>query len=164
MTTLGDVWQAGIDAVIADNTLNRQGFVDAMQTVITSGLSNAEGNDFVDAVAAEYNRIGTINNPSYSSMRGDIISRGSVASRSFFDALTTIGQLPETLPVSHALELQGLREDRDAIDVDIVTMQGFKTGATKLVREALNLGIEQLREHKRSVREQIGNITGDPDS
>ena len=45
MTTVADAWSVAVDAVIADNTLNRQGFVDALQTVL-DGVSNAEGNAF----------------------------------------------------------------------------------------------------------------------
>jgi len=169
MSTISDVWKAGIDAVIADNTINRQGFVDAMQTVITQGLSNQEGNDYVDAVAAEYNRLGSINNPTYSSLRGDIVSRGDVASLAFYESLTTVAQLPESKPVENALELQLLREDRDNIDAAIdrcnVLIAAEPAGPVgRLVKEVLRHGKDNLRGHKEEVRNQIKQITGDPDS
>lgn len=169
MSTLSDAWQAGIDAVIADNTINRQGFVDAIQTVVTQGLSNQEGNDFVDAVAAEYNRLGSINNPTFNNLRGDIISRGDVASLAFFNSVSTIQNLPETKPVEDALELMNLREERDNIDAAIdrcnVLIAAEPPGVVgRLVKEVLRQGKENLRGHKEEVRNQIRRITGDPDS
>jgi len=169
MSTLSEVWKAGIDAVIADNAINRQGFVDAMQTVITTGLSNQEGNDYVDAVAAEYNRLGSINNPTFNNLRGDIISRGDVASLAFYESLTTVAQLPESKPVESALELQSLREDRDNIDAAIdrcnVLIAAEPAGPVgRLVKEVLRHGKDNLRGHKEEVRNQIKQITGDPDS
>jgi hypothetical protein len=163
MTTINDAWQAGIDAVVADNTINKGDFADAIRTVITSNFSNAEATDWIDAVATEFNRLGVINNPTYSNLRGNIID-DAVAHRALFDSLSTIGQLPETQPAIPALELIELRADRDEINTSIASMQGFKTGATRQVKEALNQGIQNLQGHKEEIRERIRQITGDPDS
>ena len=168
MSTYNDAWQAGIDAVVADNTLNRQGFVDALQTVITIQFSNQEGNDWVDAVAAEFERTNIINNPSYNNLRGHIID-DPVKHRAAFDALATVGRLPETVPAINALRLLELREDRDNIDaaidrcnVLIAAEPGGPVG--RLVKEVLRKGKEDLRGYKQDVRQQIQQITGDPDS
>jgi hypothetical protein len=168
MTTINDAWQAGIDAVVADNTLNRAGFVDAMQTVITQGLSNAEGNAFVDAVAVVFNDLGQINNPTYNSLRGNIIA-DPVLHRSLFDALTQISALPEAVPVVQAATLMDLRSDRDnanagidRIDVLIAAEPSGVVG--RFIKDVLREGKRQIREYKQSVRDQIQNITGDPDS
>lgn len=168
MATVADAWQAGIDAVVADNTLNRGGFVDAMQTVITSNLSNAEGNAYVDAVAAEFERLGIINNPTYSNLRSNIIS-DPVVHRNLYDALAvTINALTEAEPVIQAAELTRLREDRDeadnAIDRLDVLIAAEPNGAVgRLVKDVMREGKRQLRQYKQEVRDQIRNIIGDPD-
>ena len=169
MAELSEAWQAGIDAVIADNPLNRGGFVDALQTVATSGLSNAEGNDFVDAVAAEFNRLGIINNPTYNNLRNNIIS-DAVVHAALFNSIGTIGTLPETQPVISALQLTGLREDRDNADAaiarldDLIAAEPGPAPIRRLVREVLRVGKQQIRDYKQNVRDQIQNILGDPDA
>ena len=163
MTTINDAWQAGIIAVVADNTLNKGGFADAVRTVITSNYSNAEATAWIDAVADEFNRLTVISNPTYVNMRGHIID-DPVAHRQVFDALSTIGQLPETQPAVPALELIDLRAERDEINVSITTMVGFRPGTTRQVKDALNIGIDGLVAHREQVRQRIQQITGDPDS
>lgn len=164
-----DAYQAGIDAVVADNTLNRGGFVDAMQTVITDGLDNAEGNAYVDAVAAEFNRLGLINNPTYSNLRGNIIA-DAVLHRELYDALAiALNALPEAIPVIDAAQLTVLRDERDnvnaAIDRADVLIAAEPAGTVgKLIKEVLRDGKNLLRQHRQQLRDQIQNITGDPDS
>lgn len=167
--TINDAWQAGIDAVVADNTLNRSGFVDAMQTVITDGLSNAEGNAYVDAVAVEFNRLGQINNPTYNNLRGNIIADPAVH-RELYDALAvTLNALPEAVPVLQAVELTNLRDERDNVagaitrcDELIAAEPAGTVG--RLVKEVLRDGKGSLRGHREQLRDAIRNITGDPDS
>lgn len=169
MTTINDAYQAGIDAVVADNTLNRAGFVDAMQTVITDGLSNAEGNAYVDALAAEFNRLGQINNPTYNNLRGNMIA-DPVLHRELYDALAvSLNALPEAVPVLVAAQLTELRDERDNVnaaidrlDVLIAAEPGGTVG--RLVKETMRDGKNTLRAHKEQLRDQIRNITGDPDS
>ena len=169
MTTVADAYQAGIDAIVADNTLNRGGFVDAMQTVITDGLSNAEGNAYVDAVAAEFNRLGQTNNPTYNNLRSNIIA-DPVLHRTLYDALAvTINALPEFTPVFEASELTRLRDDRDNADLAIdrldVLIAAEPNGTIgRLVKDVMREGKQQIRAYKQSVRDEIRNITGDPDS
>lgn len=164
---IGEAWQAGIDAVVADNTLNRSGFVDALQTVITSNLSNQEGNDYVDAVAAEFQRLGLINNPTYNNLRGNIIA-DPVLHRALYDSIGTLGQLPEAQPVIQAARLTELREDRDQADSAITRLDDLiaaePSGTVgRLVKDVLREGRQQIRQYKQAVRDEIRNIIGDPD-
>lgn len=167
MATIGEAYQAGIDAVVADNTLNRSGFVDALQTVITSNLSNAEGNDYVDAVAAEFQRLGIINNPTYNNLRNNIISDPTLH-RALYDALAvTLNALPAAEPVIQAATLTQLREDRDNADAAITRCDDLiaaePSGAVgRLVKEVLRDGKRLIRERKQAVRDEIQNILGDP--
>ena len=163
MTTISDAWQAGIDAVVADNTLNRAGFVDALQTVITQRFSNAEGNAWCDAVATEFNRLGLINQPTYNRLRAHIIA-DPVIHRSLFDALqATISTMPETLVAVTSLRIINLRADRDEVNTSISTLQGFKTGQTQQVRDSLDAGIAALRQQRENIREALRGLIGDPD-
>ena len=169
MTDIATAWQAGIDAVVADNTLNRGGFVDALQTVITDGLSNAEGNAYVDAVAVEFQRLGIINNPTYNNLRGNIIDDPAVH-RALYDALAvSLNALPEALSVLSAARLTELRDERDsvndAIDRCDALIAAEPPGTVgRLVKEVLRGGKQQLRDYKERLRDEIRNITGDPDS
>lgn len=169
MTTIADVYQGGVDAVIADNTLNRAGFVDAMQLVVT-GISNAEGVAYVDALAVEYERLGIINNPTYSSLRNEIINEGAVTTLVQFESLATVlNALPEASPIIDAVSLFELRDTRDQInaaidrcDVLIAAEPSGKVG--RLVKDVLREGKRLLRQHKSEVRDHIQSLTGDPDS
>lgn len=169
MSLLPDAWQAGIDAVVADNGLNRGGFVDAMQTVITDGLSNAEGNAYVDAVAVQFNAFNIINNPTYNNLRGHIID-DPAAHRALWDGLAVaLNALPEAEPVLEAASLTALRDERDNVDAaitrsdDLIAAEPAGT-VGRLVKEILRDGKRLLRQHKQALRDQIQNITGDPDS
>ena len=165
MTTIVDAFKAGIDAVIADPTINRSAFVDAVQTVITQRLSNQEGNDWVDAIAVEYNRLGIINQPTYNRLRNHIESEGADVANELFIALqAVITLLPESAEPISAVRIMDLRNERDEINTSIATMQGFQTGATAQVREALRQGIESLRQHRENVRAQLRGLIGDPDA
>ncbi len=168
MTTINDAWQAGIDAVVADNTLNRAGFVDALQTVLDRRFSNGDGNAWCDAVAAEFNRLGLINQPTYNRLRANIID-DPVAHRALFDALGTIGQLPETLPALQSAQLIDLRDERDSVNGAITRCDELiaaEPGGTvgRLVKDVLREGKRNLRGFKEQLRDQIRNITGDPDA
>ena len=170
MPTVAEAYDAAVDAVIADNTLNRQGFVDAIQTVITQGVSNAEGNAFCDALATLYQSLNQMNNATYNNLRGDIISDSADIAKAKFVALAnSINQLPETEPLVIAASLMDLRADRDdindAIDRLEVLRQAEPAGNVgKLVKQVLQEGKNQLRQYRQQVRDAIQSATGDPDS
>ena len=170
MTTVADAYNAAVDAVIADPNLNRAGFVDAMQGVITRGLSNAEGNAFVDAMATLYQSLNQINNNTYAQLRGDIVDDGAdVAKEKFIAFATAINTLPETGPLLVAANLIDLREDRDNINAAIDRLEELRVAEpnspfARLVRSALNQGKQQIREYRQQIRDAIQSATGDPDS
>lgn len=164
MTTINDAYQAGIDAVLADNTLNRGGFADAIRTVVVQALSDAEAKDWIDALAVEYNRVGQINNGTYGSLRLSIVADGNVLALARFDALgLVVNQMIETTHITVAIELIDLRIERDEADANIDILQGLRTGQPRQVREAIKIGIEQLRGFKQQTRDRIQAITGDPE-
>ena len=138
--------------------------------IISQGLSNAEGNAFVDAVAAEYANLGIINNPTYNNLRGEIISEGADTAKALYNALgVTINALPEIDPVLEAAQLMTFREDRDnindAIDRCDALIAAEPPGTVgRLVKEVLRDGKQKLREYKEQVRAEIQKLTGDPDS
>lgn len=166
-----DLLIVGLDAVIADNTLNRQGFVDAMQTAITSGLRNQEGNDWVDAISVEYSTLELCSNPTYVSWRNQaLLNPTRAAVIAMFDALNrTITGVPAFVPVGQAIDLFNLRENRDNIDTALdrfdVLIAAEPNGAVgRLVKEQMRESKQRLRELKQNVRAAIQAITGDPDS
>ena len=158
MSTNADAWQAGIDAVIADNTTSKGDFADAVRTVATIN-SNAEVTVWIDEIAMAWNGVGIINNPTYSSLRNEIINEGAVVARAQFEALLTlVNSLPSSLPINADMLKLELREERDQVDGNIVTLQGLKAGQNKQVRDAINLGIDQLREYKQGVITRLKGI------
>lgn len=169
MTTTAEAWQAGIDAVVADNGLNKGGAADAIRTVITSSFSNAEATGWIDAVAAEFERLGIINNPTYANLRSNVLA-DPVAHRALFDALEAgLAILPETVVAENAARLVDLREDRDnydaaidRLDVLITAEPGGSVG--RLVKQHLRDGKDLFRQQKQQARELIRALTGDPDS
>ena len=169
MTTVAEAYGAAVDAVIADNTLNRAGFVDALQTVLTQGVSNAEGNAFVDALATLYNTLNQINNPTYNNLRGDIVDDGAdVAKQKFAAFASSINQIPEVEPLIVAANLIDLRADRDNINnaldrLDVLRDAEPNGTVGRLVKQVLQQGKAQLREYRQQVRDAIQSATGDPD-
>ena len=167
MTTYNEGWQAGIDAVVADPTINRGAFADAIRTVLTARFSNAEATAWIDAVAIEFERLNIINNPTYNNLRGNIID-DPVAHRSLFDSLSTVGQLAETRVAATSADLIGLREERDNINAAIdrldVLIAAEPNGVVgRLVKDTMRQGKDSLQLRREEVRNQIRTITGDPD-
>lgn len=171
MTTIAEAFEAGIDAAIADPAITKAQFTDAMQTVITTGLSNAEGNAFLDAVALEYGLSGVVNEPgTFTKLRNEIVNEGAIVAKRLFNNLAvTINALPEAEPVIQAATLLDLRNERDMIDAAIdradVLIAAEPAGTVgRLIKDILREGKSQLRQHKQAIRDQIQNLTGDPDS
>lgn len=168
MITISDGWQAGIDAVVANPTINRGQFTDAIQTVISDGLSQGEGNAYIDAVAGEFNRLGQINNPTYNNLRQNILNNPTTH-RALYDALAvSLNGLPEAAPVLAAVDLTNLRDERDQVDSAIdrldVLIEAEPAGTVgRLVKDVMRDGKQALRTHKQQLRDAIRNITGDPD-
>ncbi len=172
MTDTTQAFRAGIDAIIADNTLNGGGFNDALRTVLTASFSNTEAGAWRDAIATEYNRIGLINNPTYNNLRGIIIAATDAdEAEALFTALSvSINALPETVPAQESAQLIDLRGDRDNADAaitrlqDLIDVEPFAGGVGKLTKEIFRNGKDLLRGEKQRLRDEIQRITGDPDS
>ena len=167
MTTISDLYQAGIDAIVANNTINMNGFESAIKAVVP-GISNAESDAWVTALLAEYLRLG-LGNGNYTNLRSGIIS-DPIAARALFDALAvSINGLPESVPLNNAAILFFLREDRDQVNAaitrcdDLIAAEPSGT-VGRLVTDVLRDGKLQLRKYKQQIRDQIQNITGDSDS
>lgn len=164
MTTTSEAFQAAVDAVVLNNTLNKSGFADAIRTVVAQAYTDAEAKAWIDALAILYESLGLINNPTYSSFRNKIVADPVLCVQLFNALAVALNELPETGVINSALSLIDLRVERDEVQTSIDTLAAFKTGATKQVKDALQLGIDQLRSYKESVRAQIKAITGDPDN
>lgn len=164
MTTLNDAYEAGVDAVIADNTISKNGFENAIQALVTT-LNNADADTWVTELVGDYERLDIINNPTWANFRSNIISDGKPLAMDVFAGLeASITLLPTTPQVREDINLMDLRIERDEVNTSIVTMQGFKPGQTKQVKDALDIGVDALRLRKEQVRSEIRDITGDPDS
>lgn len=164
MTTVTEAFEAGVAAVIADNTLNKAGFRDAVKTVIDQRLSNAEATAWIDALIAEYNRLGQ-NGTSYANWRNKLINDGAALSMELFDAFAVaINALPESTQPNLAVRIINLRAERDEINTSISTVQGFKPGQTKQVRDALDESVTRLQALREVVRDELRGLTGDPDT
>jgi len=158
MSTNADAWQAGIDAAIADNSISKGDFADAIRTVAVLS-SNAEVTTWIDEIAIGWEGVGIINNPTFSSLRNEIVNEGALVARAQFEALLTlVNALPSTLPINADLEKVELRAERDQVDGNIVTLQDLKVGQNRQVKEAINLGINNLREYKESIRDRLRGL------
>jgi len=170
MTTTRDAIEAGIDAVVLDNTLNKGGFADAVRSVLTANFTNAEAVAWLDALAVEYNRIGQTNNPTYGNWRGQILDLGKAVWLELWDALqVNITGLAETAPATQSALLISLRDERDNIDAAIdrfTALIAAEPNGTvgKLVTDEMRGSKSRLRERKQRIRAAIEAITGDPDS
>ena len=139
MATLQDAWDAMVDAIIADNSLSR-GDAGAVIEGFGPEMRGADARNWIDAVAVEYNRLGIINNTTYSNLRNShIVADGAAAAKALFMALNSaILALAETAVVNNAIIRQDLSEQLAEITTSQATINGFKTGATPQVLRALD--------------------------
>lgn len=158
MSTNADAWQAGIDATILDNSISKGDFADAIRTVATTN-NNADVIAWIDDIAIGWEGIGIINNPTFASLRNEIVTEGAVVSRAQFESLQTlVNAMASSDPINEALRILELRSERDQVDANILTMTSFKPGENRQVREALSLGINDLRAYKQSLTDQLQAI------
>jgi hypothetical protein len=144
-------FEAFIDAVIADPSLTKGDAGDIIAS-FGAGISGPESRDYLDAVAAGYETIGVLNNPTYAALKNEIVNEGKPTSMAMYAALeSTVNALPETVPINDGIRITYLRDERDQVDANIVTMVGFRVGQPRQIKEALNLGIDSLRGYKEQV-------------
>jgi len=159
MTTITDVFNAGVAAVIADNALNKSGFADALRTVATNNVSDADAKLFIDELAAEYQRLGIINNSTYASLRNELINEGASVADNLFTALAaSVNALAASTPINVSVRKTDLRDERDQVDTNIDIIVNLKTGQPRQVKDALQLGIDQLRVYKQSVVTELQSL------
>jgi hypothetical protein len=169
MTTLNDAYEAGVDAVIADNTLSKNGFESAIRAFVTP-LDIADADAWVTELIDEYDRIELTNNPTWANFRNKIISDGKPLAMEVFAAMEAAINLLTTTPqVREDINLMDLREERDNIDAAIDEMNVLIAAQPndvvgRLVKDTLRIGKDLLRTRKEQVRNEIRAITGDPDS
>lgn len=157
--------------MVADNTLNQNGFEDAIRTVLTQFFTPAQADAWVVAIIAEAFRLELCNQATYASFRNQFIL-GSTAQRAedLFAALSvTINALPDTVPASISARLVDLREDRDAVNAALTHIDTLIAAEPagvqgRLVKTILREGKDTLRGHREAVRADIGAILGDPDA
>ena len=126
--------------------------------------------DWIDAVVGVYNGLGFINANTFSSYRSEVNREGAAIALAQFDALqVNLGALPEAAAPLQEAQLLDLRDERDEINnamdrLDALIAAEPAGTVGRLVKDILRDGKRLLRQHKQAVRDQIQNITGDPDS
>ncbi len=169
MTTIIDAFEAGVDAVIADPTLSKNEFENAIRAFVTP-LSIPDADAWVTELIDEYERIDLINNPTWANFRNKIAGDLKPLSLDVFEAMASaVALLPTSPQVEEDIRLMDLREDRDntdgALDRMDVLIAAEPPGAVgRLVKQTLRAGKDLLRANKEQIREEIKAITGDPDS
>lgn len=143
MNEIQDAFAGLVDAIILDNALTRSQAGDVIETFGPT-LPGVVARDWIDAVAAEYNRLGIINNPTWSSLRNGVITDGDVASKLLFIALlASINALPESAAVNAAVAFESNAQTKATIPANLVLLEGFKTGDPQL-DDALDVAIAAL--------------------
>jgi len=111
-------------------------------------LTDQEGNDWWNAVAAEYDRLGIITGAgTYTQLRSYANSAGETVANELFASLQedSIRKLPETIIVENAVNLEGLLEEQAQIPLDITTIETFRDlQSDPVIIRALNDGITAL--------------------
>lgn len=160
-----DYLSTWVDFVIANPAVSRGESVNHLQ--IVANVTNAEGNDWFNAVAVMLASIGAINNGTYGVMRNDIVNSGDVVSKNLFNAVfQAIRELPETAAVGIAIrnferqrriveitaDIQQVRTYRDALpNPPAITDREEE----RSVRKALVDGIQSLRQEREELRGRV---------
>ena len=160
MSTLQDAYNAVVDAVIIDPALSRN---DAGAIIEAFGptMTGAESKGWLDEMAAEYDSLGIINNPTWAGLRNGIVNDGDVASKDLADALEArIAELPLTPAVGGAIDLETNEQALLTIPGNIVIIEGNKTGgANQQLDDAYDAGIKYLNDLNAQLSFQNTEIT-----
>lgn len=164
---INDYLHRWTDFVIANPAASRGESVGNLQ-LVSNGIRNAEGNAWFDVLAVLLDSIGSINNPTYSSLRNDVVAEGEIISKSLFDTLhVPIRDLPESVVISTGLldfeRRRRLLEINDDIAYNILYRNALPTppaittnAEERTIRRALNDGIRDLRQEKQEIRGRLG--------
>lgn len=158
MNTLITVFAEFITAA-QPGTLTRGEAIDIFQAR-ADRLTNAEGGEFLDAVAVRYAALGIINNGTYNGLRNEISNSGEAVSNDLFNALRNdIFEQPETPVVVHEIALDELKEDLAGINGNLQTVRDLKQAATdRNLKDAYDAAIHYLQGLKEDRKNQVGNI------
>jgi len=111
-------------------------------------ITDQQGDDWWNAVAAEYDRLGIITGAgTYNQLRSYANSVGETVANELFGSLQqdSILNLAETLPIVNGLELEGLLAEQAQIPLDITTIETFRDlQSDPVIIRALNDGITAL--------------------
>lgn len=147
MSLLTDVWAVWTADVSNPPLPDLSAATDILQSVGTT-LTDQEGDDWWNAVAAEYDRLGIITGAgTYTQLRSYVNSAGETVANELFNSLQedSIRKLPETIVVENALNLWSLTEEQVQIPLDIITIETFRDlQSDPVIIRALNDGIVAL--------------------
>lgn len=157
MSLLTDVWAVWTADV---NNPPLPSLSDATDILQAAGptLTDQEGDDWWNAVAAEYDRLGIISGAgTYTQLRAEVNSSGETISNELFISLqATITLLPETAPVEIALLRQSLLDEQSQIPTDITTIETDRDLQTdQVLIDAYNAGIAALERRLEDVNGQL---------
>lgn len=111
-------------------------------------LTDQQGDDWWNAVAAEYDRLGIITGAgTYNQLRSYVNSAGETVANELFNSLQedSIRKLPETAIVEVALDRESLLAEQTQIPLDITTIETHRDlQSDQVIIDALNAGIEAL--------------------
>jgi hypothetical protein len=152
MNTNADAYAAMAAAIIADNATTRAQAGDVIEGFGPT-MPGAAAREWIDAIATHYESLGIINNPTYSSLRGEIINEGQIKADALFGAMASaINAMPETAPINAAIQLQSDADTKSTIPGNIAIIEGHKTaGANQQLDDALDQAIIALQQLDASI-------------
>ncbi|MGI9491223.1 MAG: hypothetical protein ACR2QF_02230 [Geminicoccaceae bacterium] len=157
MSLLTDVWAVWTADVNDPPLPSLDDATDILQADAPT-LTDQEGDDWWNAVAAEYDRLGIISGAgTYTQLRAEVNSSGETVSNELFISLqASITILPETSPVEIALLRQSLLDEQGQIPTDITTIETDRDlQSDQVLIDAYNAGIETLERRLDDVNGQL---------
>jgi hypothetical protein len=176
MKLLIEFIEAFVDFIVANGTASKSEAVDFLQTQ-TNGVNNAEGNAFMDAMAAYTESLGWNAQPTYNNMRNMIVNDGDVKSKAFFNAvlqnmIESAGfQDPVVQEVLRALRIFDLQRQRTRLVEQIQFIVSARdalpagTAATtnreeNAMRRAYRIGLQDMRAERDGIDNRISANNG----
>ncbi len=119
-------------------------------------LSDADGNAWWDAVAATYESLGIINQPTYTQLRNEVNQAGAVAATDLFDALISrINSMPESVPVNAALQAGDTAAELAAIPDNIIAIEALKIGGVFVSDQQFDAALDQALIYLQALEVQL---------
>lgn len=146
MSLLTDVWAVWTADVNNPPLPSLSEATDILQAVGPT-LTDQQGDDWWNAVAAEYDRLAIITGAgTYTQLRAYANSAGETVANELFKSLeSSILLLPETFAVTNALDRESLLNEQAQIPIDIATIETHRDlQSDPVLVKALNDGIDVL--------------------